>query len=79
MGMHFTGKSGEVWKADITGTGHRSSACVRVWRRFISGNSLPSADEHRNDSQALGNVSFGGLLLCNKCFMTVMCNGKRLL
>lgn len=66
MGMHFTGKSSEIWGANITAIGHRSSACACVCRWFISGNSLPSAAEHKNNRQALGNLSrlvfFRGLL-----------------
>ncbi len=53
MGMHFTGKSNEVWEANITATGYRSSACACVGRRFISGNSLPSAAGHKNNRKSL--------------------------
>lgn len=53
MGMHFTGKSTEIWEGNITVTGYRSSACVCDWRRFISGNSLPSAVQLRNNIASL--------------------------
>lgn len=52
MGMHFTGKSNEVWEADITVAGYRSSACACVWKQFISGNSLPSAAGLQNNRKS---------------------------
>lgn len=62
MGMHFTGKSSEVWEASITAAGYRSSACAGVARWFISGNSLPSAAGHMN------NRSFSSLVLFPEVF-----------
>lgn len=53
MGMHFTGKSSEVWEGNITAAGYRGSARACVGRRFISGNSLPSAAGHQNDRKSL--------------------------
>lgn len=53
MGMHFTGKSSEVWEANITAARYRGSACARVGRRFISGNSLPSAAGQPNNRKSL--------------------------
>lgn len=52
MGMHFTGKSTEVWEASIAAAGHRSSACASVRRQFISGNSLPSAAQYKYNRRA---------------------------
>lgn len=57
MGMHFAGKSSEVWEANITSVGYRSSACACVGRRFISGNSLPSAAGRKNNRRALEMLS----------------------
>lgn len=57
MGMHFTGRSSEVWETNITAAGYRSSACACAERWFISGNSLPSAARHKNNRHVLKILS----------------------